>query len=39
MTDTPTAERILNALAAMSLTMIKHATGEDIRRRLTPVSG
>ena len=39
MTDTPTAERILKAFAAISLTMIKHATGEDILRRLTPLSG
>ena len=39
MTDTPTAERILIALAAISLTLIKNATGEDILQRLTPLSG
>ena len=39
MTDTPTAERILNACSDLSLTIIKHAAGEDILRRLTPVSG
>jgi len=39
MTDKPTAERILKAFADMSLTIIKHATGEDILRRLTPLSG
>jgi len=39
MTDTPTAERILNALSDISLTIIKHAAGEDILRRLTPLSG
>ena len=39
MTDTPTAERILQAFAAMSLTIIKNADGEDILRRLTPLSG
>jgi transposase len=38
-TDTPTAERILQAFAAVSLTIIKHAAGEDILRRLTPLSG
>ena len=37
-TDKPTAERILKAFAAVSLTIIKHATGEDIVRRLTPLS-
>ena len=37
-TDKPTAERILKAFAAMSLTIIKHAAGEDILRRLTPLS-
>jgi hypothetical protein len=39
LTDTPTAERILKAFSAMSLTIIKHAAGEDILRRLTPLSG
>jgi transposase len=38
-TDTPTAERILKAFADISLTIIKHAAGEDILRRLTPLSG
>ena len=38
MTDTPTAERILQAFPAVSLTIIKHAAGEDILRRLTPLS-
>src|SRR5438128_3075113 len=35
MTDTPTAERILQALSDVSLTIIQNAVGEDIRRRLT----
>jgi hypothetical protein len=39
MPDTPTAERILKAFADISLTLIKHAAGADILRRLTPVSG
>jgi hypothetical protein len=39
MTDKPTAERILKAFADVSLTLIKTAAGEDILRRLTPVSG
>jgi hypothetical protein len=39
MTDTPTAERILKAFADISLTIIKNAAGEDILRRLTPLSG
>ena len=38
-TDTPTAERILKAFADISLTIIKNAAGEDILRRLTPLSG
>lgn len=38
-TDKPTAERILKAFAGVSLTIIKHATGEEILRRLTPLSG
>ena len=39
MTDTPTAERILKAFSDISLTIIKNAAGEDILRRLTPLSG
>jgi transposase len=39
MTDTPTAERILKAFSDVSLTIIKQAAGEDILRRLTPLSG
>ena len=39
MTDTPTAERSLQALADVSLTIIQQAAGEGIRRRLTPLSG
>lgn len=39
MTNKPTAERILKAFADISLTIIKNATGEDILRRLTPLSG
>src|SRR5229473_1628940 len=39
MTDKPTAERILKAFSDVSLTIIKHAAGEDILRRLTPLSG
>jgi len=39
MTDKPTAERILRAFAGISLTIIKTATGEDMLRRLTPLSG
>jgi len=38
-TDKPTAERSLKAFSAISLTIIKTATGEDVRRRLTPLSG
>ena len=38
-TDKPTAERILRAFSAISLTIIKTAAGEDILRRLTPLSG
>jgi transposase len=37
-TDKPTAERILKAFTGVSLTIIKQATGEDILRRLTPLS-
>ena len=39
MTDKPTAERILQAFADISLTIIKNAAGADILRRLTPLSG
>jgi transposase len=39
MTDKPTAERILRAFADVSLTIIKNAVGEEILRRLTPLSG
>ena len=38
MTDTPTAERLLKALADVSLPIIKTAIGEDILQRLTPLS-
>jgi len=38
-TGTPTAERLLQAFSDVSLTIIKHAVGEDILRRLTPLSG
>jgi hypothetical protein len=38
-TDTPTAERLLQAFSAISLTIIKNAAGEVMRRRLTPLSG
>jgi transposase len=36
---TPTAERLLHAFAGVSLTIIQAATGEDILRRMTPLSG
>ena len=39
MTDKPTAERILKAFADVSLAIIKNAAGEEILRRLTPLSG
>jgi hypothetical protein len=39
MTDKPTAARILKAFSDISLTIIKNAAGEDILRRLTPLSG
>jgi len=39
MTAKPTAERILKAFSDISLTIIKNAAGEDILRRLTPLSG
>src|SRR5882724_7781494 len=38
MTAKPTAERILTAFADISLTIIKNTAGEDILRRLTPLS-
>jgi transposase len=38
-TAKPTAERILKAFADVSLTIIKNAAGEDIRRRLPSLSG
>jgi transposase len=38
MADKPTAERLLQAFADVSLTIIKHAAGEEILRRLTPLS-
>src|SRR6516165_4509175 len=37
-TDTPTAERILKAFSGVSLTIITNAAGEEILRRLTPLS-
>jgi hypothetical protein len=39
MTVKPTAERILKAFSNIALTIIKNAAGEDILRRLTPLSG
>jgi len=38
-TDKPTAERILKAFSGISLTIMKNAAGEEILRRLTPLSG
>ena len=38
MTNTPTAERILKAFPGVSLTILQTATGEEIRRWLTPLS-
>jgi len=38
-TDKPTAERLLKAFAGVSLTIIQYAAGQDILRRLTPLSG
>jgi transposase len=38
MTDTPTAERLLNAFSEVSRTIIKTAAGEDLWQRLTPLS-
>ena len=37
-TDKPTAERLLKAFSGVSLTIITSATGEEILRRLTPLS-
>jgi transposase len=37
-TDKPTAERLLNAFDKISLTIIKDAAGNEIRRWLTPLS-
>ena len=37
-TDKPTAERVLRACAGISLTILKHAAGEDMLRRLPPLS-
>ncbi len=39
MTDKPTVERILKAFSNVSLTIVKNAAGEEIMRRLTPLSG
>jgi len=39
MTNKPTAERLLQAFARLSLTIIQNAAGEAILRRLTPLSG
>jgi transposase len=39
MADKPTAERILQAFRKIALTIIKHVAGEEILRRLTPLSG
>jgi transposase len=39
MADKPTAERILQAFREISLTIIKNGAGEEILRRLTPLSG
>ena len=38
-TDTPTVERLLQAFAGVSLTIIQSAGGEEILRRITPLSG
>jgi transposase len=38
MTDKPTAERLLKAFREVSLTIIKTTSGEEILRRLTPLS-
>ncbi len=39
MTDKPTVERVLKAFSEVSLSIIKNAAGEEILRRLTPLSG
>jgi len=39
MTGTPTVERLLHAFVGVSLTIIQSAAGEEILRRLTPLSG
>lgn len=39
MTGTPTAERLLQAFVGVSLTILQSAAGEDILRRMTPLSG
>jgi transposase len=39
MTDKPTAERLLKAFREVSLTIIQNTAGEEILRRLTPLSG
>jgi transposase len=39
MTDTPTVERLLQAFVGVSLTIIQSAAGEEILRRITPLSG
>jgi len=39
MADKPTAERILQAFRKISLTIITNVAGEEILRRLTPLSG
>src|SRR6266446_2695290 len=39
MADKPTAERLLKAFSDISLTIIKNAAGEDMLRRLTPLTG
>ena len=38
-TEKPTAERLLQAFSGVSLTIITRAHGEEILRRLTPLSG
>src|SRR4029434_2833978 len=39
LTDKTTAARVLEAFADISVTICKNAAGEDILRRLTPLSG
>jgi hypothetical protein len=39
MADKPTAERLWQAFSVMALTILTTAAGEDILRRLTPLSG